>query len=106
MKFWRKPLDADKFFRPKGEIFIIEDRCKGCGFCIEFCPNEVLEESEKFNPKGYHPPNIKDPDACIACRLCEFICPEFAIFIKKLEEEDHSKPNQKSKLKGGECTAE
>ena len=106
MKFWRKPLDADKFVRPTGEIFIIEDRCKGCGFCIEFCPNEVLEESEKYNAKGYHPPNVKDQEACIACRLCEFICPEFAIFVKKLEGEEASKSITNSKQKGGECAAE
>lgn len=105
MKFWRKPLDADKFVRPCGEIFIIDDRCKGCKFCIEFCPNDVLEESEKFNKKGYHPPVVPDPDKCIGCRLCEFLCPEFAIFIKKIDPEKSSEPEAATKKKGGEISA-
>jgi 2-oxoglutarate ferredoxin oxidoreductase subunit delta len=99
MKFWRKPLDHDKFSTPKGEIHIIEDRCKGCGFCIEFCPNDVFIESEKFNVKGYHPPEPKDPESCIACKLCELICPEFSIFIVGSEDldatEDESTPKPK-----------
>jgi 2-oxoglutarate ferredoxin oxidoreductase subunit delta len=81
MKYWRKPLDSEKYSTPKGDIHIIPDRCKGCGFCIEFCPNEVFTESEKFNVKGYHPPEINDGDKCIGCRLCELICPEFSIYI-------------------------
>ena len=62
-------------------INIIEDRCKGCGFCIDFCPRDVLEFSEEFNPKGYHPPRVRDPEACVGCGLCEMLCPEFAIFV-------------------------
>jgi len=88
MKYWRKPLDHDKFKKPKGEIHIIDDRCKSCGFCIEFCPTEVLAESEKFNVKGYHPPEVKYPEQCIACRLCELICPDFAIYVILPEEEE------------------
>lgn len=88
MKYWRKPLDHDKFKKPKGDIHIIDDRCKGCGFCIEFCPTEVLAESEKFNLKGYHPPEVKYPEQCIACRLCELICPDFAIYVIIPEEEE------------------
>jgi 2-oxoglutarate ferredoxin oxidoreductase subunit delta len=100
MKFWRKPLDHDKFKKPEGEVHIIADRCKGCGFCIEFCPNDVLVESEKFNVKGYHPPETKDPDKCISCKLCELICPDFAIFIVALDEEEiPTKPKDGAKVK-------
>lgn len=72
-----------------GKIHIDKDRCKGCAFCVEYCPRDVLELSEEFNVKGYHPPIIKDEDKCCYCQLCETICPEFAIFvtIKKEEEE-------------------
>lgn len=64
----------------RGEIHLIKDRCKGCGFCVTFCPMQVLELSEDFNSKGYHPPRIKNPDKCINCNLCGMICPEFAIW--------------------------
>ncbi|MCK4765794.1 MAG: 4Fe-4S binding protein [Candidatus Aminicenantes bacterium] len=77
----------------KGDIHIDKNRCKGCGFCVEYCPRDVLELSEEFNAKGYHPPFIKDEDECCYCQLCESICPEYAIFvtIKKTKEEKGEK---------------
>lgn len=80
MKFWRLPLDAQEQVIPVGELFIIVDRCKGCDFCIEFCPNDVLEASSDFNRKGYHPPAIRQNHECNNCGICEVICPEFAIY--------------------------
>ncbi len=85
-KLWRKPLDSKEVKVPRGEVHVIEDRCKGCGFCIEYCPREVLALSDKFNAKGYHPPDVVKPDACVNCGLCELICPEFAIFSTLAEE--------------------
>lgn len=85
MTFWRMPLDADKHELVVGKVNIIEIRCKGCGYCIEFCPNGVLAESEDFNAKGYHYPFVKENSKCIDCVFCETICPEFAIYITKLE---------------------
>ncbi|MBU1701260.1 MAG: 4Fe-4S binding protein, partial [Candidatus Eisenbacteria bacterium] len=40
---------------PKGIVEIFPDECKGCGYCVEECPMNVLMMSEKFNRKGYHP---------------------------------------------------
>jgi 2-oxoglutarate ferredoxin oxidoreductase subunit delta len=65
----------------KGSIHIKKDRCKGCGFCVEYCPKDVLELSVEFNVKGYHPPQVKNEEDCVYCQLCETICPEFAIFV-------------------------
>jgi len=73
----------------KGDIHINTERCKGCGFCVEYCPKDVLELSEEFNKKGYHPPRVAHEEMCCYCQLCEAICPEFALFVtlKKEEEE-------------------
>lgn len=79
-KFWRKPLDAEKIKFPKAEIHIIDDFCKGCDFCIEFCPKKVLEKSEKSNKRGAYPPKVVDESKCALCGFCTAICPEFAIF--------------------------
>jgi 2-oxoglutarate ferredoxin oxidoreductase subunit delta len=65
---------------PKGTINILKDRCKGCGFCVEFCPKKVLELSHENNTKGYHPPLVKYPEKCISCGLCTRYCPDFAIY--------------------------
>ena len=81
----RQPLDAAKHKSPKGYIHLIKDRCKSCEFCIEFCPRGILELSAEFNAKGYHLPRKIDDGNCIACRLCELICPEFAIHITEDE---------------------
>jgi 2-oxoglutarate ferredoxin oxidoreductase subunit delta len=78
----------------KGRIHIVKDRCKGCGFCVEYCPREVLELSEEFNVKGYHPPYVKNEEECCYCQLCETICPEFAIFVTLREEEEESEKSQ------------
>ena len=90
-KFWRRPLDYDKLEIPQGEIHIIKERCKGCGFCVEYCPKDVLELSTEFNTKGYHPPQAVKENTCVHCGLCEMICPEFAIFVTEKPKEEVKK---------------
>jgi len=70
----------------RGKVFVIKDRCKGCSFCVTYCPMGVLEISKDFNAKGYHFPAIKDMDNCINCGLCEMLCPDFAIWSVLKEE--------------------
>ncbi len=80
--YWRQPLDRNRIKVPYGVIHIIEERCKGCGFCVEFCPQEILIMSDQINAKGYHLPAIKDNSHCVNCGLCALLCPDFAIFIE------------------------
>jgi 2-oxoglutarate ferredoxin oxidoreductase subunit delta len=87
-KIWRKPIDRGQSRPVRGNVVIIRDRCKGCGFCIELCPRKVLEFSEEFNAKGYHPPVAARLDRCLDCNLCEIICPEFAIFSVRADSEE------------------
>ena len=90
-RLWRKPLDAEKIKLGKVRIHIIGDLCKGCGFCIEFCPKKVLERSDQLNKKGAYPPRVVDESKCAMCNFCTAICPEFAIYTveKTCEEDDH-----------------
>jgi 2-oxoglutarate ferredoxin oxidoreductase subunit delta len=80
--FWRQPLDRERIQIPRGIVHVIEERCKGCGFCVEFCPQKVLVMSKGTNSKGYHPPQIVDDADCVDCGLCTLLCPDFAIFVE------------------------
>ncbi len=67
----------------KGSVQIVVERCKACGFCVEFCPTKALALSSAFNAKGYHPPYMVNPEKCSGCDLCGMYCPDFAIFGHK-----------------------
>ncbi|MFX1339220.1 MAG: ferredoxin family protein [Promethearchaeota archaeon] len=64
---------------------VVEEYCKGCGYCINICPKKILRESNHLNSKGYVIPEILDLDECINCKKCELICPEMAITVEKEE---------------------
>ena len=86
MKYQRKTLNQTSMKRKRFQIRVLKERCKGCSFCIEFCPRQVLHESTELNRKGYHPAYADSDNDCTNCGLCELICPEFAIYIVPLEE--------------------
>jgi 2-oxoglutarate ferredoxin oxidoreductase subunit delta len=65
--------------RPRGTVRVQEQICKGCSFCIEFCPTRCLDLSKEFNAKGYHFPVLARPLDCTGCGTCEVYCPDFAI---------------------------
>jgi len=71
---------AKRWKTSKGTITLIDTLCKGCGWCIEYCPVEALAESDEFNSHGYYYPVLIDPDACVNCGYCQLICPDFAIW--------------------------
>ncbi|QGU00589.1 2-oxoglutarate/2-oxoacid ferredoxin oxidoreductase, delta subunit [Candidatus Syntrophocurvum alkaliphilum] len=67
----------------KAVFHIIPQYCKGCGLCKEKCPNDVLIWSDKLGVYGTPIVTPKDEDSCIACNICEQVCPDCAIVIKK-----------------------
>lgn len=93
LKLVREPINKAAFKIPVGIVHVIPERCKECNFCIEFCPKDVLEVGDQRNFKGYRWPRVADgkEGECVACRMCEWVCPEFAIFIEELTEEEGEK---------------
>lgn len=84
-KLWRKPFDHEQKATKPGKVTIDRERCKGCGYCVEFCPRDALVMSEELGPKGYTLAKVADTNKCLGCGLCEIICPEFAIRMEQGE---------------------
>jgi len=61
-------------------VVVIPERCKECGICIAFCPQNNLAYGEDGRPV------IIDPETCTGCRECVYYCPDFAVRI--VEETD------------------
>lgn len=82
----------DKQYAPKAEkaksgpafrITVNEKFCKGCGFCVKYCPRGVLAISEKSGGKGYRTAAPAAEEKCVGCLSCAAVCPEAAIRIEK-----------------------
>ena len=64
--------------RAAAEVTIHEDWCKGCEYCVVFCPKDVLAMERKIA-------KVVNIEECTGCDLCAWICPEFAVKVKKEE---------------------
>lgn len=61
-----------------------EDRCKGCGLCVEACPKKLLAlDRNRLNVKGHSPAVITDMSKCIGCAFCATMCPDCVITVEK-----------------------
>lgn len=58
--------------------------CKGCYFCVHFCPRGVFAKSEEIGELGYNLAKVESPEKCIGCRLCLLYCPDLATAIEEI----------------------
>ena len=81
---------------------VSEDKCTGCGICVEKCPRKVVDEDFEagfgyrkaiYTPFPQAVPRIPviDVDSCIwferqKCRACEKLCPTDAIDFEQKDE--------------------
>ena len=59
---------------------IYQEKCIGCGTCVEICPLDTIrlnDEGKAFIAYG---------DDCMTCFKCERLCPAGAIFVHPFKE--------------------
>jgi 2-oxoglutarate ferredoxin oxidoreductase subunit delta len=47
----------------------------------------ALTEAEHLNKRAIHPPEMVADHTCNGCRLCELVCPDFAVTVMVVEPE-------------------
>ncbi|MFZ7104263.1 MAG: 4Fe-4S dicluster domain-containing protein [Peptococcaceae bacterium] len=55
---------------------IDQERCIGCGRCVEYCPGDIIYLDDLKNVAV-----VKYPDECWHCACCRIECPEQCVRI-------------------------
>ncbi|MHC4480002.1 MAG: 4Fe-4S dicluster domain-containing protein [Planctomycetota bacterium] len=71
--------------RRRFEVIILEDFCKGCGLCVEFCEPGKLYISPRPNRKGVQTAQVNAEPDCTGCLRCATICPDAAVRVERAE---------------------
>lgn len=66
----------------KAKAVLDISRCKGCGYCVENCPQKALAFSGHISDKGYNTVQI-DIDLCNGCSICYRLCPDYVFEIRE-----------------------
>lgn len=65
-----------QYLKGVANLYFDENKCIGCGICIDVCPHEVFELADKGKV------SIKDKDSCMECGACALNCPVNAVEVK------------------------
>jgi NAD-dependent dihydropyrimidine dehydrogenase PreA subunit len=59
------------------EVMVDNDKCIGCGECVDICPVEVYElQDEKSVPVN--------AEECVGCESCVEVCEQEAITVREI----------------------
>ena len=62
--------------KKRATVIVHPDLCKGCGLCIDACPQHLLEITRaRVNRLGYFPVRFVG-ETCSGCGVCFYACPE------------------------------
>jgi electron transport complex protein RnfB len=73
----QKGHDKHRYLNALYEAQVDEERCIGCGDCIDRCPVKAIEGEEIA---------LVDRDKCLGCGLCAGVCPQEAITLRVRED--------------------
>jgi len=76
------------------------DKCKGCGLCLDVCPQKVLRLSTAFNRLGCHFVEAPDHSLCTGCKRCVTICPDVVIELHRKDAVHRPGPRPRKKSDG------
>lgn len=62
--------------KPSFTVTVEPKFCKGCEYCVKYCPAKVFEMKERKAVSVF-------TDKCVGCMSCSTVCPEAAITIEK-----------------------
>jgi NAD-dependent dihydropyrimidine dehydrogenase PreA subunit len=65
-----------QYLKNTSTLKLYEERCTGCGMCLEVCPHSVFEMDGKKV-------TIADKDRCMECSACALNCPFGALEVRK-----------------------
>lgn len=66
-------IKEEKEFYGNKKAFIMDEKCIGCGLCMEVCRFDAIESAPRFK--------IKE-SLCEGCAYCVEVCPQKAIIMK------------------------
>lgn len=65
-----------RYLKNTSTLKLHEDKCTGCGMCLEVCPHNVFEmDGNKIK--------IANKDSCMECSACALNCPFQALEVRK-----------------------
>ncbi len=67
----RRPRPLERHFW----LHLEESWCKGCGICVNVCPERIWMLNDKDVVE------TRSPERCTGCGLCEKLCPDLAIDV-------------------------
>ena len=68
-------------------VEVDEKLCKGCYFCVRFCPMGVFVRSNAIGELGYNLAEVEFPEKCTGCKACLLFCPDMAVAVEEEKEE-------------------
>ena len=65
------------------KVSIDKEKCKGCQYCVLYCPHKCIEMSKELNKHGVNYAVFVKKQACTQCGICQMVCPDTCVVVYK-----------------------